>query len=378
MTLFLFVKQIVDMLYQYRSLDYLMVIWVLFLLIYQIALVRPCIKDFFSIPDVIILLFVTFLTIQLFDNHSGYQVYFKVLSALLMYFVGRIYYDRIKECYTALVSAAYIIVYFNFFIRIWKFGWGFLGVTNANGDLYFYDTDMAFAMLLAMVFIAMLGKNSVRKMITILAICPYMIICSDAGIQAILLVVIFNTIVIFMLESMLNRKTLFNCLLILEVIGLLGLIALIYWPVLNGQGSEMIVSFLDSEFLNLENMHVRYSDWNEIVNSVNAEGIFARMFGIGLGADISVNSLYIKVYYSLGYIGICLTVMLITSIMYYVAKIEDRKTYYLAVIMAILLFGTGVTVNSMETTQMSWFPLLFAGMVVSSVRVGTKNEYNKE
>ena len=54
--------------------------------------------------------------------------------------------------------------------------------------------------------------------------------------------------------------------------------------------------------------------------------------------------------------------------MYYVVKVNDRKTFYLAVIMAVLLLGSGVTINSMETTQMSWFPLLFAGMVISSVQ----------
>ena len=55
--------------------------------------------------------------------------------------------------------------------------------------------------------------------------------------------------------------------------------------------------------------------------------------------------------------------------MYHVTKFEDRKTFYLAVIMAVLLLGSGVKVNSMESTQMSWFPLLFSGMVISSVQV---------
>ena len=66
--------------------------------------------------------------------------------------------------------------------------------------------------------------------------------------------------------------------------------------------------------------------------------------------------------------------MLIISIMYYVMKVDDRKTFYLAVILAVLLLGSGVTVNSMESTQMSWFPMLFAGMVISSVQVEGEGE----
>ena len=70
------------------------------------------------------------------------------------------------------------------------------------------------------------------------------------------------------------------------------------------------------------------------------------------------------------YVGIGLSLLTIISILYYVMRVEDRKTFYLAVIMAILLLGSGVTVNSMESTQMSWFPMLFAGMVISSVQAG--------
>ena len=78
--------------------------------------------------------------------------------------------------------------------------------------------------------------------------------------------------------------------------------------------------------------------------------------------------MYIKIYYATGYCGLLLALSAIISVMHYVVKVEDRKTFYLTVIMAILLLGSGVAVNSMESTQMSWFPMLFAGMVISSVQ----------
>ncbi len=106
-----------------------------------------------------------------------------------------------------------------------------------------------------------------------------------------------------------------------------------------------------------------------ILDICRKEGMLAHLFGTGMGAEIGIQSLYIKIFYSLGYIGLALAFMLIISIMYYVMKVDDRKTFYLAVILAVLLLGSGVTVNSMESTQMSWFPLLFSGMVISSVQV---------
>ena len=114
MTLFLFVKQLVDMLYPYRILDYIMVVFVLLLLVYQTALVRPDIRKRITLSDGIVLLLSLFLTVSFFRTMKGYQIYFKVLSAFLVYFMGRIYYDRIKECYGALVSASYLVIYLNF------------------------------------------------------------------------------------------------------------------------------------------------------------------------------------------------------------------------------------------------------------------------
>ncbi len=59
-------------------------------------------------------------------------------------------------------------------------------------------------------------------------------------------------------------------------------------------------------------------------------------------------------------------------------KVKDRKTFYITVILAVMLLATGVTVSSMESTQMSWFPMMFAGMVVSSVQVEKREKYKIE
>ena len=88
MALFLFVKQFVDMFYQYHVLDYGMVIMVLLLLIYQIALVRPNVRKVLKLADIMVLLLIVLLTITFLRARSGYQIYFKVVSAFLLYFVG--------------------------------------------------------------------------------------------------------------------------------------------------------------------------------------------------------------------------------------------------------------------------------------------------
>ena len=68
----------------------------------------------------------------------------------------------------------------------------------------------------------------------------------------------------------------------------------------------------------------------------------------------------------MGWAGIVLSLTLLLCTTKYIAKIRDRKTFYLMIMMVIMLLGTGVTMNSMERVQMSWFPMMFAGMVISS------------
>ena len=369
MTLFLFAKQIIDMLYQYRWLDYAMVIFAVLLLLYQFALVRPHLRSWFTRMDGIVLGLGGLLTVGLIRGSHGTLVYGKVMSALLLYFVGRIYYDRIKECTGALVAASYIVVYLNLGARIAEFGSGLLRVTNAEGDFYYYDTAMAFAMILAMVFIGMFGKNSLKKLITVFAVCPYMVFWSDAGIQKVLMLAIYGIMAVYVIELVFGKRKLMNLLLTVMVAGLLGVVALVHLPLIRIPGTEGILSLLDNPILSARRMYARYPVWTEAMEQLTAGGGADLWLGLGITEEYRIQSLYVKTLYCLGITGILTMLALIGGIVYYVVKVEDRKTFYLTIMLAVLLLGSGVAVNSMETVQMSWFPMLFAGMVVSSVEL---------
>ena len=373
MSIFLFLKQITDMFYQYKLWDTLMVVWVILLLAYQVALVRPDIRKSFSFTDAVVLGLAGLLTINFLRFHSGYQIYCKVLSAFLMYFVGRIYYDRIKECGGALVAAAYIVVYANLIDRIYRFGFSLTKVENAGGDFYFQDTDMAFAMILALVFITMLGKNTVLKLVTIFLVCPYMILFSDAGIQVMLMLAIYFIFALYVVELAFRKKKAANCILVVLLLGMVALVTLLYLPVFGIDKDSFLPVFFHNRFLNNENMKFRYATWLNAMQQTEGGTLTQKLLGFGMGTDLEIDSLYIKIYYAMGWTGIVLAVLFLVSILRKVAKMEDRKTFYLLIMLAILLLGTGVTVNSIEYTQMSWFPLLFAGMVISST-VSEENE----
>lgn len=373
MSIFLFLKQITDMFYQYKLWDTLMVVWVILLLAYQVALVRPDVRKSFSFTDAVVLGLAGLLSINFLRFHSGYQMYFKVLSAFLMYFVGRIYYDRIKECGGALVAAAYIVVYANLIDRIYRFGFSLTKVENAGGDFYFQDTDMAFAMILALVFITMLGKNTVLKLVTIFLVCPYMILFSDAGIQVMLMLAIYFIFALYVVELAFRKKIAANCILVVLLLGMVALVTLLYLPVFGIDKDSFLPVFFHNRFLNNENMKFRYATWINAMQQTEGGTLTQKLLGFGMGTDLEIDSLYIKIYYAMGWSGIVLTILFLLSILRKVARMDDRKTFYLLIMLAILLLGTGVTVNSIEYTQMSWFPMLFAGMVISST-VSEENE----
>ena len=360
------------MLYSYKMLDYFMVGLLLVMLIYQILLVRPDFKAIFTKTDGIIIGLSGLVTISFLRSPGEYETYFKILSAFLMYFVGRIYYDRIRESYSALVSSSYIVIYLNLFHRIFCYEGKLFQVTNAGGDLYYYDTDMAFAMILGFIFITMFGKNSVLKLFTILLVCPYMVFYSDAGIQKILLLVVAAIVLVYIMELILRKPKLSNIVLIAMVIGIVAVVALIYLPLMGIDNSQFSSELSHGKILDYQNMNARYAAWSEVVELSRQKGILGQIFGnglsVGAGNGIYVESLYVKTYYSIGWIGLALALGLVAAVTRYIVKAKDRKTFYLMVMMMVILLGSGVAINSMERVQMSWFPLLFAGMVVSSVQ----------
>jgi hypothetical protein len=368
MTIFLFIKQFVDLLYNWKWLDVAMVLLVLGMLGYQYLLVRPDIKKEFRTADAVVLGLVLLSTISFFRDVSAYQAYIKVMSAYLLYCMGRLYYDRILECDDALSLSSYLIVYINFIHRLVTFGAGFLQVRNADGDLYFYDTDMAYAMILAFIFIAMFARNSLFKLFTMVFVCPYMIICSDAGIQTILFFVIVLILLMYVLEVALKKKKAAMVGLGLLIAGLLVAVAFVYAPLLTKDTTGTWAIFGNNSALNVANMESRYADWQGVFDIRKPESVLEILFGISFNTHLPLMSLYLKAYYTVGVVGLLLGIALIVQVFVAASKGEDRKSFYITVMLAILMLGSGVTFNTMESVQMSWFMMLFAGMVISAAK----------
>ncbi|WP_022772841.1 hypothetical protein [Butyrivibrio sp. AE2015] len=366
MSIFLFIKQFVDMLYKWQWLDIAMVLLAFCMLGYQYLLVRPNLKKEFRPADAVVAALALLSTVSFIRDVTAYQAYIKVMSAFLLYFMGRLYYDRVLECDDALALSSYLIIYINFIHRIVTFGSHFLQVKNANGDLYYYDTDLAYAVVLAFIFIAMFARNSIFKFITIFLVCLYMVICSDAGIQTILLAVIAVVLLMYVLEVALKKKKLAMAGLGIIILALMAAVVLIYVPLLTADTSGTWTIFGGNTVLDVANMESRYAQWQQVFAIRRPETLLEILFGISFNTHLPLMSFYLKLLYTLGIVGAVLVILLMLQVFKAAYKGEDRKSFYITVMVAILMLGSGVTFNTMESLQMSWFMMLFAGMVISA------------
>lgn len=364
MNLFLFAKQFVDLLYPYHILDYIMVGIAFFMLGYQIILIRPDFRKTIQLPDCLVVVLVAMLTIRYSCAGTGFMLYAKIMSAFLLYFLGRVYYERVQECGKALAWSSYLIIYLNFGYRLWRQGLTFWQMQDMQGDLYYYDTDMGFAMILATIFIVFFAKNTIIKLITVLLIAPYMVVFSAAGIQAVLMVIIYAIFLIYTMEIALRKKKLGFVLLTGFLVILLAGILFVHLPAMGIIPQEWIAKVFSNHFLSGENMYVRYEHWGEAIREVCSQGIGSILFGVS--PFYAVDSMYVKIFCTLGGVGLLLSLAFLIILFQCIRYIDDRKTYYLVVSLIILFLGSGVIGNGMESTQMSWFPFLYMGMAVSA------------
>ena len=368
------------MFYSVRWIDYLMAGFLVVLILYQGWMILPRegedrLKYKPVLPDVCIILISVLLVLNLIarGNINVYQSA-KVCTALMMYLLGRMAYKRAGESTSFLAVSSYIVIYVNAIIRFVNLGYpGFFEMSATDNGMYYYGTDLAYAMLTGLIFVGMYGKNNILKFFTIFVVCPFMILSCVTGVQHILMWVIYVILFLFMSERAVKRRKFTDFLLPFMILLMLATIVILNIPAFTGDESNILIDIFNHLKISTENFVRRYAGWTDIMNEISSsDSILLKVFGVGNATDKSVSSLYIGIIYSLGYAGLVLFFLFIISIAGYAVKIYDRRTYYVTVMLAVLFLGTGINVFTIGFTQMSWFPLLYAGMVVGAANSADK------
>ena len=132
-------------------------------------------------------------------------------------------------------------------------------------------------------------------------------------------------------------------------------------------------------------MHSRHIIWWDILEYFSEQPFLTRLIGIDLQTEYMHNahnmrahSAYVKQVYATGYIGSFLVLAFLACILLYLCREKDKKTVYIIMILWCMLFGAGFTIESLEATQMSWFPMLFTGILITGQRDKNPKEIVQE
>lgn len=383
MPFFLFAKQIVDMLYQFQILDYGMVLLAVMLLGYKIwkEKLYKDIRSKIVVTDVIVIGLGIVYVLSFFRYMSQYGTFFKVESCFLVYFLGRAYAKDIMNQGKLLAYAGYIVIYANFIYRFYQYGCKFVLVgaekTLLNvGGLYYYKTDLAFGILIAVLFVYLFAKNNLFKWFTIIVISGYMVFYSGARMGQVVMVGMYALMIGREYAVRHDKKLgisqkvmtiIMNGLMICMVLLFIGIQV---FPFEKLQEMFDLNTELGAKLNNL--MHSRHIIWTDVLYYFSEQDILTRLFGIDLGTEhmhtseqMRSHSLYIKQIYATGYIGCFLMFLLAKRAFCLCCDRVDDKVKFISIIVWIALLGFGFSIESLEATQMSWFPMLFLGVLCS-------------
>lgn len=389
MPIFLFLKQLVDMFYQYQFLDYGLVIAAVVLLFYKLYKDKYTLKDI-NYVDITIVALAVAITLAFLRDMSGYKVYFKILSGFLIYFLGRAYQKEIMEQGRVLAAASYIIVYANFAYRMVRQDFQiFLDASRETelnlGEFYYYKADMGVAMIIAVIFIYAFSEIKWLKWTTLFVICPYMVFYSGARMQQVALGIIYFIVILNQVEKKTGKEFKLNWKLFAGMAGVLVLAVavLTILPLIPAFRERFGANFgfdFSQGIFSERLMHSRHEIWGGILQYFHEQPFFTWLFGIDLvsehlhnSAELASHCTYIRVLYAAGYVGLFLFLGLIGEALVLVSKLKDRKLFYIMMELWAMYLVNGISLAAIEFTQMSWFPMLFLGVTVSTV-IGRKEE----
>ncbi len=313
---------------------------------------------------------------------SHYATFFKVESAFLVYFLGRIYGKKLFTQGRILAVIAYLIVYSNFIYRFIEFGCRFTvgigeeGLLN-SGAFYYYKTDLAVALILATIFIYFFGKVALLKWFTIFPVIGYMIFYSGARMEMVVLVVVYLMILVHAVLSRFQIKFIWgNKINVAIYVGAIVLTIGLFLSIqhLPYDSYEFKIFDENGEKTLLEKIfHSRHIIWWNILHYFSDQNFVTRLFGIDLGSEYlhgvvgdRAHSLYVKQLYSIGYLGCISMTLLVASVLAKAGRCVERRNAYMVLCLWVMFLLTGISIESIELTQMSWFPFMFAGALFST------------
>lgn len=389
MGLFLMLRQVVDTLHEFRVLDYLICAYAVFLIIYKSIKVKIY-KNILSKVDLIDLI-VGALCILYFcayvRNRNGFSPFVKTESAFMVYFLGRLYGDELLKHINKIAIVSYIVVYMNLIMRTIEyvhyyttktlFSWERFGIGNGGG-FFHYKTDLAIAVVIAVIFIYKSNTKKLMKYITIFPISSIIVFTCNARMGQVTLLVVYFIIFRDLCKkrdiNIINYKKGMQFLFAMLYIFTFIIFVTIQYSSISK--SNYLELFSYEEMVKLEKIfHSRHIIIWDNLHYFSKQNFFTRLTGIDLVSDSIHNAtgdrahcLYLKLILSVGYIGTLLFIEFLRKL--FVNKYYNTSNLFRFLVgsLMIMFLFSGISMESIEYSQMSWFPFIFMGGLVTSAK----------
>lgn len=393
MNIFFIAKQIVDILYEFSILDYGMLIFAAGLFIYRFVSkkIYKSLKEFVIWPDIIVfLLMLVYVYVIIRHPENSYKPFVKTMSAFTIYFLGRVFGKEIADKSTGVALVSYIIVYANLIMRFVEYfhekltgqflprqTWNFV----ASGALYMYKTDLALALTITSIFIYAYAKKNWFKYFTIFIVTTAVIFSTTARMGQLIFIIELLFIIYCELRKYLagKGKKLFH--ISEKLIVTVGIFVMIFITVFFVSLQFSIVHERRYEDLGLTDeqiykyqdlFHARHVVWWNALNYYSNQDFHTRAVGIDLWSESQLNyendrfhCLYMKMIYSVGYIGTYLFFIFLTMTFVSISRLKGFKIKYLTIAFLMMFLLIGISMEALEYTQMTWYPFAFVGAVMT-------------
>ena len=369
MAFLIFIKTLSDMFYKLSVLDYLLMAVVSVLFLYGLKRIETI-----HAGDLLAFAFMGLLCMTMLRTGTGFSHFIKMMSAFMLYFIGRGFFRETFQSERALVAANYIVVLSNLALFLLGKGFTIWGSASTFRGMYFYKTDFSIAMVYAIAALVFFENPVMIVSAVEWCILAYLILRSNTRAALLIYCMIFGLWLLYRHERVTKKPIRINIkYMLFASVGLITAIYLIAMILSSSVFSSYhFITFRFnklSDLFNTSNTQGRNVIWKALFEKYNSAGIVQKAIGIDFVSDywnsFDAHNAYLKILFSTGFIGLLIFAGFIVYYVIRLNKLKDRSLFYYNVAILLTFMIQSMSQSSIDFTQMTWTFLYFAGCAVS-------------
>lgn len=375
--MFLFFRIVADIFWNIKAvsiaLNIVMFAWAIWYII-KIKLKKSLLAVY-----AVLLLFLLLFTFSLFQkiDSQSVNIFFKVFFSVFLFVIGLKSSTIISDS-EKIAKFSIVLVLLHLGLSFMHIGYQYWGDVFTFSGLYFFKTDLALAMVISTVYILYFTSINTLLKYALTACAFYLIFISNARIH---LLSSFLIIVFYFFRKPIVEKP-GRVLIVglpLLLVSFLGFLLLVQFMLPRGL---LLVDL--NNFYSESNTQGRSVIWETLLSHFNQAGAASRLFGMGLTADLQINSrfgqsdevynshdgfLYLMI--STGYAG-CIAFFVFTGLIFRrffkVAKTfrfdRSKNTYIMMFLShAAIFYISNLSNVNLIFQQQTWFFFFWAGVL---------------